>query len=67
MFARLIVFLLLFTLTACAPKVAPDPISHIVIDQFGYLPELQKRAVIRNPEIGYDAQESFTPGELPHP
>jgi len=32
MFARLIVFLLLFALTACAPKVAPDPIPHIVID-----------------------------------
>jgi endoglucanase len=34
----------------------------IVIDQFGYLPELEKVAVIRDPQTGFDAAGSFTPG-----
>jgi endoglucanase len=33
----------------------------IVVDQFGYLPDAQKIAVIRDPVSGYDAAESFTP------
>jgi endoglucanase len=36
--------------------------KYIVIDQFGYLPDAKKIAVIRNPEVGYDKDESFTPG-----
>ncbi len=36
--------------------------SYIVIDQFGYRPDAQKTAVIRNPKTGLDAGESFTPG-----
>ena len=34
----------------------------IVVDQFGYLPDAKKIAVIRDPQTGYDANESFTPG-----
>ena len=34
----------------------------IVIDQFGYLPARQKIAVIRDPQTGFDASDSFTPG-----
>lgn len=34
----------------------------IVVDQFGYLPEAQKIAVIRDPQNGYDQMQSFTPG-----
>lgn len=34
----------------------------IVVDQFGYLPESEKIAVLRNPETGFDATEEFTPG-----
>ncbi len=34
----------------------------IVVDQFGYLPDAQKIAVIRDPQTGYDAVKSFTPG-----
>jgi endoglucanase len=36
--------------------------SFIVVDQFGYLPDAKKVAVIRDPQIGYDAALSFTPG-----
>ena len=60
---RFMTILLALYLTACAPKAETAPHTpHIVIDQFGYLPDLQKRAIIRNPELGYDAAQSFTPG-----
>jgi endoglucanase len=36
--------------------------AFIVVDQFGYLPEAKKIAVIRDPQTGYDAALSFTPG-----
>ena len=36
--------------------------KYIVIDQFGYPPEAKKIAVIRNPVEGFDAAESYTPG-----
>ncbi len=36
----------------------------IVVDQFGYRPEAQKFAVIRDPVTGFDAAESFEPGEI---
>lgn len=35
----------------------------MVVDQFGYLPAAQKIAVIRNPQIGYDAGTNFVPSE----
>ncbi|RYY73026.1 MAG: LacI family transcriptional regulator [Gammaproteobacteria bacterium] len=33
----------------------------VVVDQFGYLPDAQKIAVLRDPQTGYDSAESFTP------
>lgn len=36
--------------------------KYIVVDQFGYLPESRKVALIRDPQVGFDADESFTPG-----
>lgn len=41
---------------------AQEVTSHIVADQFGYLPGSRKIAVIREPQVGYDATESFVPG-----
>ncbi|MEY3418080.1 MAG: hypothetical protein RL060_2192, partial [Bacteroidota bacterium] len=35
---------------------------YIVIDQFGYRPTGQKIAVLRDPQTGADAAESYTPG-----
>ncbi len=35
---------------------------YIVVDQFGYLPESEKIAVIRDPQTGYDSNDSFAPG-----
>jgi len=59
---RVLIVLVCFVLVACGSKAVVEPTPKIVIDQFGYLPELEKRAVIRSPEIGYDANQSFTPG-----
>jgi endoglucanase len=36
--------------------------KHIKIDQFGYLPNSKKVAVIVDPQTGYNAAESFSPG-----
>ncbi len=46
------------------PPVATtaDVVPCIVVDQFGYLPGAKKVAVIRDPQTGYDAEKSFTPG-----
>ncbi len=35
--------------------------AFLVVDQFGYLPNAQKIAVIRDPQTGYDADKSFMP------
>lgn len=42
--------------------VKPPPSPYIVVDQFGYLPNAQKIAVIRDPEMGFDAAQTFSPG-----
>jgi endoglucanase len=36
--------------------------KNIIIDQFGYLPDANKIAIIKNPIVGFDAGQSFTPG-----
>jgi hypothetical protein len=42
---------------------AQAPSKYIVVDQFGYLPQSRKIAVIKDPQVGFDAGESFTPGQ----
>lgn len=42
----------------------PETTKYIVVDQFGYLPNSRKVAVIRDPQIGFDSEESFAPGSL---
>ena len=45
------------------PIHAPQPLSpYIVVDQFGYRPNAEKIAVIRNPQTGFDDATHFTPG-----
>jgi hypothetical protein len=56
--------LLLFPLAALA---GPSTISpHIHIDQFGYRPDAQKVCVIADPQAGFNAAESFSPGPTYH-
>ena len=55
-------FVILFFILLALPARATDPAPFILVDQFGYLPALEKRAVIRDPVEGFDAKRSFTPG-----
>jgi len=42
---------------------ASEPVSpYIVVDQFGYRTGDEKIAIARNPKVGFDANNSFTPG-----
>lgn len=36
--------------------------DHIHIDQFGYLPSANKVAVISNPQVGFNSNETYVPG-----
>jgi len=44
-----------------SPPQAPLS-KFIVVDQFGYLPDSEKIAVVRDPQTGFDANDAFTPG-----
>jgi len=52
--------LIFFAFTIQAQK--PQHSKYIITDQFGYRPDAKKVAVIRNPQIGFDSDETFTPG-----
>src|SRR5690606_36008120 len=43
------------------PPTAMTISDLIVVDQFGYMPDAKKIAVIRDPQTGYDAHLSFAP------
>jgi endoglucanase len=46
---------------------AKDPTSaapFVVVDQFGYLPDARKIAVIRDPVTGFDSERHFAPGKV---
>ncbi len=45
------------SITAPAEAVS----EFIVVDQFGYLPESEKIAVLRDPQTGFDSAKSYTP------
>lgn len=47
-----------YTLIAAPPTID----EHIKIDQFGYLPNAQKIAVISNPINGFNSGDTFAPG-----
>jgi len=52
---------LIFSLI-CSSALAQGYSDFIVVDQFGYLEESSKVAVIRDPQTGYDSAQSYTPG-----
>ncbi|MFT3701977.1 MAG: glycoside hydrolase family 9 protein [Agriterribacter sp.] len=58
-------YLFNLVLFICLQSAAHPPATfskHIKIDQFGYLPGSKKVAVIVDPQVGYNASESFSPG-----
>jgi hypothetical protein len=58
---RFIVFICVFLVFA--PLAWAQNPTPILVDQFGYLPELQKRAVIKDPQLGFDRVKSFKPSD----
>src|SRR6185312_3923517 len=41
----------------------PEVTGRIVVDQFGYLPDESKVAVISDPQKGYNSGDHYTPGD----
>ena len=54
----------LFSLVAMLASAAFAQDVFITVDQFGYRPDAKKVAVLRSPELGYDASLSYTPGDV---
>lgn len=52
------------TLTGVTIPGLPPVNGHIHVDQFGYLPDEQKVAVISDPVRGFNAGDHFTPGPM---
>jgi hypothetical protein len=46
------------------PAMAANAGKFIVVDQFGYLPNMKKVAVLRFPKVGYDSNQSYWPQQL---
>ncbi len=57
-FCSLLLFLPAFACAISAQTISP----HLKIDQFGYLPDAVKVAVIADPQQGFDAGASYLPG-----
>jgi len=54
-------FVLFISIVGIAQSSAPM-IDFIMVDQFGYLENATKVAVISNPQVGYNSGSSFSPG-----
>ena len=46
------------------PAPAANAGKYITVDQFGYLPNMKKVAVLRWPRVGHDGNEFYWPGRL---
>jgi len=62
-FAAVLSILLLDAAVLCSSGAPPGTFTlRIAVDQFGYLPDMAKVAVISDPQVGFNAGESYTPG-----
>ncbi|HTV16334.1 MAG TPA: glycoside hydrolase family 9 protein [Acidobacteriaceae bacterium] len=52
------------SLAARNSSPSPSTTPFIVVDQFGYLTNARKIAVLRDPVAGFDSQSHFTPGKV---
>jgi hypothetical protein len=49
----------------CGTATPPGTLTlRIAVDQFGYLPDMTKMAVISDPQVGFNAAASYTPGGM---
>ncbi|MEP3654847.1 MAG: glycoside hydrolase family 9 protein [Litorimonas sp.] len=60
---RFLTCLATLALIGCSQGLSPVSAQTppIIVDQFGYLPALDKIAIIKDPEIGFDSRRSFSP------
>ena len=61
MLIRIITFISFWAIISQNTITAQDG-KYILVDQFGYQTLSTKVAVIRDPQVGYDANESYSPG-----
>jgi len=59
---RAIFFLILWSVAGAFPAGAQAPSTFLHVDQFGYLPEAAKIAVIADPQVGFNANAAYIPG-----
>lgn len=61
---KLLCLFIFFVLAVVVVSAAPpgQMTDHIIVDQFGYLPEMVKVAVIAEPQQGFNAPAPYTPG-----
>lgn len=59
---RLIVLFFTFYFPLFIFGQTPESSKFIIVDQFGYRPDSRKIAVIKNPQVGFDSDESYVPG-----
>ncbi|MGL4610507.1 MAG: glycoside hydrolase family 9 protein [Trueperaceae bacterium] len=52
-----------FSLQEVATDIVEEPKPYIMVDQFGYLPDATKVAVLVDPQVGFNADDSFEPSE----
>lgn len=53
--------LIFFALLCCVSSYAQ---THIHLDQFGYLPNASKVAVLSDPQLGFNSNESYSPSSV---
>ncbi len=63
-YSTLFLSLYLFLVSGLKEVSGQSVSKYIVADQFGYLPDEVKIAVVRDPVTGFDGSESFVPGTL---
>jgi endoglucanase len=56
------IFTTLVLLSICFMMHGQSDAPFIIVDQFGYLPGAPKIAVIKDPQVGFDSANSFSPG-----
>lgn len=56
------IYLSSFCVLIASCLLAQSTSDFIIVDQFGYRPVSEKIAVIKNPQTGFDASSSFSPG-----
>jgi hypothetical protein len=62
---RRYLFILLFLIPVWGSAAPPGQVTaRIIIDQFGYLPEMVKVAIISDPQQGFNEAEAYLPGTM---